>query len=235
MWLPFTADQFLDVFRRYNLAVWPAQWVLVTAGVVAVLLAVYARGNSGRLVSGILAALWLWMSLAYHLAFFASINRAAMFFAALFAVQAALFVWIVFRTPVISYRPKSLVSTILGAVLVGYALVIYPAISYAVGHRYPTAPTFGLPCPTTIFSLGLLVWAGTALPRRVLIVPLVWSAVGTSAAVSLGMVEDFGLLVSAIAVVIWVPLGRRVTPNAGTAPEPDKATRKEFHPTHPAY
>ena len=29
MRLPFTIDQFLDVFRRYNLAVWQAQWVLV--------------------------------------------------------------------------------------------------------------------------------------------------------------------------------------------------------------
>ena len=29
MRLPFTIDQFLDVFRRYNLAVWPAQWVVV--------------------------------------------------------------------------------------------------------------------------------------------------------------------------------------------------------------
>jgi hypothetical protein len=112
---------------------------------------------------------------------------------------------------------------------------VYPAISYALGHRYPAAPTFGLPCPTTIFTLGLLVWAGTALPRRVLIVPLLWALVGTSAALSLGMVEDFGLLVSAIAVMIWVALGRRAAPNAPLPSSPADAAREKFHPTHPAY
>jgi hypothetical protein len=235
MWLPFTADQFLDVFRRYNLAVWPAQPVLTAAGVVAVLVAAYGRGNSGRVVSGILGALWLWMSLAYHVAFFVSINRAAVLFAAVFAGQAALFVWIAFRTPVVSYRPQSIVSIALGAVLFAYALVVYPAISYAVGHRYPAAPTFGLPCPTTILTLGLLAWAGTALPRRVFIVPLLWAVIGTSAALSLGMVEDCGLLVSAIAVLIWVPLGRRVRPNAQPVSGPDGVPREKFHPSHPAY
>ena len=232
MWLPFTADQFLDVFRQYNVAVRPAQWVLLGLGVVAVVIAAFGRRDSGRWVSASLAALWLWMSFAYHVAFFAAINRAALYFAAAFTIQAALFAWTVFRTPAVSYRPQSTISIILGAVLFAYALVAYPALSYALGHRYPAAPTFGLPCPTTIFTLGLLVWGGTALPRRVLIVPLLWAVVGTSAAVSLGMVEDFGLLVSAIAVVIWLPLGRRVAPNASS---PADTTRKKFHPTHPAY
>ena len=235
MWLPFTTDQFLDVFRRYNLAVWPAQPLLVIFGVAAVAIAAYGHRDSGRWVSAILAALWLWMSFAYHVAFFAAINRAALLFAAAFAAQSALFVWTAFRMPVISYRPQSIVSASLGAVLFAYALLIYPAIGYAAGHRYPASPTFGLPCPTTIVTLGLIVWAGTALPRRVLIVPLLWSVVGTSAAVSLGMVEDFGLLISAIAVLIWVPLGRRVSPDARSAPESAGAARKGLHPTHPAY
>ena len=28
MQLPFTVDQFLEVFHRYNLAVWPVHWIL---------------------------------------------------------------------------------------------------------------------------------------------------------------------------------------------------------------
>ena len=57
MGMPFTVEQFFDVFRRYNEAVWPAQWVLVTLAVVATVLALRTRANGGRIISGILAIL----------------------------------------------------------------------------------------------------------------------------------------------------------------------------------
>lgn len=214
MGLPFTLDQFLDVFRRYNLAVWPAQWILITIGVAAIALAIDGRRVSSRWVSAILAVLWLWMAAVYHLAVFSTINRAALVFAVAFAVQSAFFAWMAIRGPTISYRPQSTVSMTLGAMLLAYALLFYPAIGYAFGHVYPLAPTFGVPCPTTIFTLGLIVWGCNSLPRRILVVPLAWALVATSAAVNLSMVEDFGLPVAAIAVIIWVPLRRRHTPNA---------------------
>jgi hypothetical protein len=147
-------------------------------------------------------------------AFFSAVNRAALLFAPAFGVQAQLFAWIAFRAAGISYRPQSTVSAIIGAVLFLYALLVYPLIGYALGHRYPTAPTFGVPCPTTIFTLAFIVWASGSLPRRLLVVPLLWSVVGTSAAVTLGMAEDFGLFTAAVALVIWVPLGRHSLPNA---------------------
>ena len=77
MQLPFTVDQFLEVFQRYNLAVWPVQWILGMLGLVAVSLALSRRRNASRWVSGILALMWFWMAAAYHLAFFAIINRTA--------------------------------------------------------------------------------------------------------------------------------------------------------------
>ena len=50
----------------------------------------------------------------------------------------------------------------------GGALVAYPVLSAMLGREFPEMPTFGLPCPTTIFTLGLLAflkWSkfGTAL------------------------------------------------------------------------
>src|SRR5215203_467075 len=107
MRLPFTLEQFLDVFRRYNTAVWPMQWILVSLALVAIALALRDRSAGNRAVSAILAALWLWMALAYHLTFFASVNGAAIGFAVLFAVEAALFAWLAVRSPPTSYRPRS--------------------------------------------------------------------------------------------------------------------------------
>jgi hypothetical protein len=220
MQLPFTLDQFLDAFRLYNLAVWPAQWVLIAAGLGAIVLALTGR-RTGRWVSVILAVLWFWMAAVYHLAVFTSINPAALAFAAAFAVQGALFAWVAFRAPAVTYRPRSSVAAVIGAVLIVYAIIAYPVLGYALGHRYPEAPTFGVPCPTTIFTLGLVVWAGRSLPGRLLIVPLAWSVVGTSAAITLGMTEDFGLLAAAVAVLVARRVGR----------SGDESPRVGLHPT----
>ena len=61
---------------------------------------------------------------------------------------------------------------------------------------------FGLvPCPTTIFTFGMLLLA--ARPKRLLLwLPLLWSAIGFFAAVKFGIYEDVGLLVAAIVTAI---------------------------------
>ena len=53
-----------------------------------------------------------------------------------------------------------------------FAVLIYPARTYLMGHRYPAFPTFGLPCPTTLFTIGLLVFLVKPYPRSVLMVPV---------------------------------------------------------------
>ena len=83
-----------------------------------------------------------------------------------------------------------------------FALAGYPLLGLLVGHRYPAFPTFGLPCPTTILTIGLLVLAGPRAPRVLWIVPLLWSAVGASAALSLGMHEDLSLPAAGL-VGLW--------------------------------
>jgi hypothetical protein len=59
-------------------------------------------------------------------------------------------------------------------------------------------PTFGLPCPTTIFTLGILLFATAPLPRSVFAVPLLWAAVGSTAAFRFGIPQDLGLLVAGL-------------------------------------
>ena len=38
--IPFTVEQFFDVFRTYNVAIWPAQVVAYLMGVIALALAI---------------------------------------------------------------------------------------------------------------------------------------------------------------------------------------------------
>jgi len=213
--MPFTIDQFFDVFRRYNEAVWPLQWLLLALGVGAVMLAFNGSPRAARAVGGILAVLWLWMGVAYHLSFFRQVNPAASLFGALFILQGALLAWMGAWRGRHEFRVRRDMIGIGAGVLIFYALVLYPALGYLLGHRFPEAATFGLPCPTTILTFGILLWA-RPLPRVLFIVPLLWSVVATSAALQLGMLEDLGLPVAGLLVAfLLLPRLRALRPRHG--------------------
>jgi hypothetical protein len=199
--IPFTTEQFLEVFARYNQAVWPMQ-VLLYVGAFALL--ALAWRTSGRWVLPLLAALWAWMGLVYHWGFFTAINPAAWVFGGLFLVQAVLLLMVGLGRAPPSFAIRNDRYGIAGAVLMTYALVVYPLLGRALGHVYPASPTFGLPCPTTIFTLGLFLWADGRLPLRLLVIPALWSVVGFSAALSLSITEDYGLLVAGLVATLMI-------------------------------
>ena len=202
MKFPFTTEEFLDVFKQYNEDVWPAQMAFVLLALLCVYFILGHKTHKIRIVTSILSFFWLWMGLVYHLLFFAPINNAAYFFAGLFMVQGILFfIHGVLRNPVSISHPK--LNIWAGSVLIAYALVIYPIISYYAGHEYPFAPTFGLPCPTTIFTFGIILLTGQKWPVSLMIIPLAWSILGLSAALYLRMYEDIGLF---LAAGIWTGL-----------------------------
>jgi hypothetical protein len=219
--LPFTPEQFLSVFAQYNQAVWPLQIVLNLLGLAAIILAIKKNAFSNRLIVAILAFLWLWIGIVYHLAFFAAINPGAYVFAALNVIQGIVFLAFGAFTRRLSFHFKLNLYGIVGALLILYATVIYPLLGYAFGHIYPKAPTFGLPCPTTIFTFGLLLWTDIRIPKSVLIIPFLWSLIGFSAALTLGILEDTGLLVAGIVGVTLIVLRDR---NA-LQPEPEIGTQ----------
>jgi hypothetical protein len=204
--LPFDTGEFLQVFARYNAAVWPAQVALELAAVAAVIVALCDPPGAARVIGVVLGVLWLWMGSVYHLVFFRTINPAAVVFGVMFLAEGLLLLLLLGWRDNLHFGWTPDTSGLLGAGLVGYSLVIYPVIGYAAGHRYPSAPTLGLPCPTTILTLGLLAWARPR-PWTLLAIPLLWSAVGASAAVQLGMWEDLGLVAAGASL-----LALRLTP-----------------------
>ena len=96
-----------------------------------------------------------------------------------------------------------------------YGLVIYPVLGYFLGHRYPASPTFGAPCPTTIFTFGLLLWATSRVNWFYYMLPLIWSLIGFTAALNLGVREDIGLLVAGIAGTLLLAMRQTPQPAGG--------------------
>lgn len=204
--MPFTAAEFFQVFQEYNRSVWPMQIALVAAGLACGVLLIRGGTRASRAISVILALLWGWMAVAYHFAYFARINPAAILFGSIFLGEALLLFWFGVRADRLRFTTARDPYGLVGAALIAFALVGYPLLGFALGRRYPEAPTFGLPCPTTIFTLGFLLLARRPLLKRVLVIPFLWSVVGTFAATSLGVTEDYSLLVAgvvAITLVLW--------------------------------
>lgn len=196
--LPFSREEFFHVFEQYNEAVFPMQIVLNLMAIICLLLIWKKNRYSDQLISTILAGLWIWIGIVYHIGYFASINKAAYLFGSLFIVQGILFFVMGSLKKLIHFTPIWNNYTYIGSFFVVYGLVLYPLLGYFLEHRYPENPTFGLPCPTTIFTFGLLLWADPKLPKYLLIIPLLWALVGFNAALSLGVREDIMLLIAGL-------------------------------------
>lgn len=208
--IPFTIEEFLRVFKVYNNAVWPMQIITYLMGIGILYIILRNVHYSGRITSAVLSFYWLWMGIVYHIIYFSSINKAAYIFGALFILQGILFLLAGVIKTNISVTIKSDIYSITGSIFVIYALVIYPVIGYFSGHVYPQSPCFAVaPCPVTIFTFGILLWADKALPKYILIIPLLWSLIGFNAALFLSIKEDYGLLIAGLVGAIMIIIKNR--------------------------
>lgn len=201
MQIPFTREQFLEVFSNYNLAVFPIQIIFYLISAIILFLVIKPICISDAIISLILSFFWIWMGIVYHLIFFTAINQAAYLFGVFFIIQGILvLIFGVFQNK-FSFQFQKDKYGIAGITLIVFALIIYPVLGYSLGHIYPTSPTFGLPCPTTIFTFGLLLLNIKKCPVTILIIPFIWSMIGVMAAFQFGIVEDVGLLLASLATV----------------------------------
>jgi hypothetical protein len=201
MQLPFTKEQFFDLFAAYNEALWPALGALWFASIAVGVLMLTSRRPPDRWISALLTMHWGWSALAYHATFFTTINPAAWTFAVLFLLQAAFFLWWGVVQGRLSFARCRNAWTPVAWTLVTYSLA-YPGINAVQHLTLSRIPAFGVPCPTTIFTAGLLMLAA---PRswQLSVVPVIWSLIGGSAAFFWDVPADYALPVAGIALAIF--------------------------------
>ena len=205
--LSFTPDAFFALFEQYNRAIWPGQFLAYGLGFVALLLAFRPFPQRDRIVGAVLALGWLWIGVAYHYWHFTQINFIAPAFAALFVIQGLLFAWTLALRGQATFRFRPDVFGWTGFGFAVFALVIYPLLGWLAGHGWPRAPVFGVtPCPTTIFTWGMLLMVQGRTPLHLTAIPLIWSLIGGSAALLLAVPEDASLPLAAVAglaLILW--------------------------------
>lgn len=199
---PFTTDDFLAVFAAYNKAIWPLQLIAYGLGLVPVTAVLVPRFALMRLGFAALAILWTFTGIGYHLLFFSRINPMAPVFAAFFVLQGLLFLASAMRPGDLRLRFRRDFRSITGVLTVVYALAVYPVLGILAGHQWMAGPIFGVaPCPTTIFTLGMLMIARGRWVIWMAIIPVVWSLIGLAAAIQLGIPEDMGMPVAGAVLV----------------------------------
>jgi hypothetical protein len=74
-------------------------------------------------------------------------------------------------------------------------MIGYQLFGYYLDHIYPKFFPVGLvPCPTTLFTLGLFIIINTKIPIKYITIPFIISLGGLLAAYN-GIYEDIGLII----------------------------------------
>jgi hypothetical protein len=207
--LPFSLTDFLNVFKDYNQSVFPLQIVFYFVAFLCIYLLFTGNKNATRIISIVLAFFWLWMGIVYHILFFSEINSAAFIFGGFFILEGIIFAGCGLIRKKLSFEYMKSTANIAGIFLITYALIIYPVLGHNLGHTYPYSPTFGLPCPTTIFTFGILLFTNKKMPWHLLIIPLLWSFIGFIAALNLTIYEDTGLFVAGVMGFVLLIAGNK--------------------------
>jgi hypothetical protein len=198
-------DEFLGVFTAYNQALWPAGDALSLAAFGAVCLVLFPGPARDRAACAILAGLWFWTGLVYSFGYLSRLTPLGYLFGSLFLVQSVLLVHMGVLRHDVRFWMHSGSRHLAGILLIFYALVAYPALATLLGHGHPMAPSFGVPTPVTLFTLGMLLLTRAPWPRLLFAIPLFWTLIGTWLALELRLREDLALVIAAALVLTMTP------------------------------
>ena len=152
---PFTLEQFLAVFARYTSRL-PMQILLNARGLAVCRLDVSPSVWASR-TKLLICLSWGGMAIAYHFASSATSILPPGCSVRCFCSEARRFAWTGMVGPMSRFGSVRPAKHRRRGVIV-FALVLYPVHRLFDRSSLPDAPTFGLPCPTTIFTLGLLLF-----------------------------------------------------------------------------
>ena len=202
MFESFTLERFLNYATIYNQDLYPVQYLMLGIGILAILPVFFRTKHSSRFISAILAFFYGWIGIQFYMIYFKEFMAIPFVFGILFIIQALIFIFEGTVRNRISFHFKADLYGLSGALLIIYAMLGYQALEYLLGRGYPEILAFGMfPCPTVIFSLGILLWTDKKFPPYILIFPMIQALSGFIPAFIIGIIEDIGLIISGLLVI----------------------------------
>ena len=205
--MPFTEEELFGVFAAWNRAAWPSQILAYALGLLALGLLFRPSQRTTKILLDILSLMWLVNGIGFHWSYYTDVTPAAWIFGLAFVVEGLFFAAAPFMAENFRVAPAKDLSTLIGFSLVLYAMALYPLLGISFGQTYPALPTFGIvPCPSTIFTIGILLMGNWHTARWLLVIPCLWGVVGGSAALFFGVPQDYGLI-AAMLLTVGVAIG----------------------------
>ena len=230
-WLSYRPSDFLmfaprtywRLFELHNEAWWPAQPLLLLAGLLCLAWGLGRAPAALRAGAAGLAAASAFVAVAFLLPRYAPINWAASGFAVAFVVQALGLAALATRVDL--HRAPSGARRGIGALLCGWALLGHPLLAPAFGRPWVQGEFFALaPDPTAIATLGFLLCAGAAgrvtrwLLRLLWALAAAWCVVSAATLWTMGSAQAWLVLAAAPFALVAVLVGRRAERRAAPGP-----------------
>jgi len=207
--LPYTAEVYFAQIGQYVQATWPARWLLPGLLLIGIALAFGKVRWRARLVSAILASVWVWIGAIFHNLYFAELNFAAPVYAGLFVMEGVL----LFESGVIhdqlDFDVRNSARIRPGLLLLLTGFLAYPLVDWLSGLNWQQLRWPGLaPTPTAIVTLGALSLAKRA-PARLYLIPVAWLVLAAGSGWMLNVNRDPVLAAVTIVVLVTVSLAKR--------------------------
>ena len=192
--LSFSLEEFLLVLESYNLDIWPLQIIAYVLILIILFVSLKPAKYSSKIILAVLSFFWLFNGIVFCFIYWAPSHIFGYIFGIFCTVQGLLFLYSLIRSDII-IAPPNKTYLLIGMLFFLYSMIGYQLFGYYLDHIYPKFFPVGLvPCPTTIFTLGLLIIINTKIPIKYIAIPLIISLGGLLAAYN-GIYEDIGLII----------------------------------------
>jgi hypothetical protein len=197
--LLFSPRTYYRLLELYNLSIWPAQLAAMAIGLAIVALLIGKRRHHERIITGLLAACWLWIALGFHYQRYAQINWAATWFALAFACEALLLVVVGVLAGRLVLRLARGGALWIATSIVAISVLGYPILAPLTGRPWTTAEVFGVAAdPTAIASVAVLALVRGRIRWLLLVVPVLWCAVSAATLWAMGAPEGWVVLAAGL-------------------------------------
>ena len=200
-------EKFLSAFEVYKIAFLPIQILVYKITILAVVVLVPGIKLYSRIVSAILAFLWLHVGIFYHLIQFRSVHPATWIPGISFIFQGALLflVGTIYANLDFQFTMKPL--PVVGVLFILYDIIIYPLLSIPLDYTCSALPLFGTPpCPVTIFTFGIFLFTQKHFPTYLLIIPLLLATMAIHPIINTQIPHEYGLFITGVlgAILIFI-------------------------------
>jgi hypothetical protein len=119
------------------------------------------------------------------------------FYAVVFTLQGIIFLYFGVYRKTLSFKFETNTLSIVGLLLILYAIAFYWLVGFLTGYPYPSYPIFGTaPCPVVIFTIGLFLWTDKRISPIVLILPTVYGLMAFIPVFAFGIYADIILFIA---------------------------------------